>query len=79
MRNPATPFAAVIARFGGVDGLVNSAGIRGVGTLLDIDRALWQRNLAVNLEGTLRPSPEKLRLFSTQKNPYKTESPFQGI
>jgi meso-butanediol dehydrogenase / (S,S)-butanediol dehydrogenase / diacetyl reductase len=36
-----------------VDGLVNSAGIRGVGTILDIDRTLWQRNLAVNLDGTL--------------------------
>jgi len=46
-------FADVIGRFGGVDGLVNSAGIRGVGTVLDFDRALWQRNLAVNLEGTV--------------------------
>jgi NAD(P)-dependent dehydrogenase (short-subunit alcohol dehydrogenase family) len=46
-------FATVVERFGGVDGLVNSAGIRGVGTVLDIDRTLWQRNLAVNLEGAL--------------------------
>ena len=28
-------------------------GIRGLGTILNLDRALWQRNLAVNLEGTL--------------------------
>lgn len=44
--------AAAAARFGGIDGLVNSAGIRGVGSVLDTDSALWRRNMAVNLEGS---------------------------
>lgn len=44
--------AAVIERFGAVDGLVNCAGIRGVGELLDFDRGNWDRVLAVNLAGT---------------------------
>jgi NAD(P)-dependent dehydrogenase (short-subunit alcohol dehydrogenase family) len=39
-------------RFGGVDFLVNCAGIRGVGSILDTDVGLWRRNMAVNLEGS---------------------------
>lgn len=42
-----------IKRFGAVDGLVNSAGIRGVGQVLDFDREIWQRVLDVNLTGTV--------------------------
>ena len=42
-----------VARFGAVDGLVNSAGIRGVGQVLDFDRDIWQRVLDVNLTGTV--------------------------
>jgi NAD(P)-dependent dehydrogenase (short-subunit alcohol dehydrogenase family) len=38
--------------FGQIDGLVNSAGIRGVGSILDTDKSLWDRNIGVNLEGT---------------------------
>jgi len=39
-------------RFGNLYGLVNSAGIRGVGSVLDLDLASWRRVLAINLEGT---------------------------
>lgn len=46
-------FTRTVEAFGAVDGLVNSAGIRGVGSLLDTDPQLWRLNLAVNLEGTL--------------------------
>lgn len=41
-----------VARFGALDGVVNSAGIRGVGSILNTAHDLWDRNLAVNLEGT---------------------------
>jgi meso-butanediol dehydrogenase / (S,S)-butanediol dehydrogenase / diacetyl reductase len=40
------------ARFGKLHGLVNSAGIRGVGTVLDIDPDAWHRVISVNLDGT---------------------------
>ncbi|SAL01862.1 short-chain dehydrogenase/reductase SDR [Caballeronia calidae] len=40
-------------RFGVPFGLVNSAGIRGVGTVLDFDPLSWHRVLSVNLEGTV--------------------------
>jgi NAD(P)-dependent dehydrogenase (short-subunit alcohol dehydrogenase family) len=39
-------------RFGALHGLVNSAGIRGVGSLLDTSDDLLRRVLSVNLEGT---------------------------
>src|SRR6266851_3804685 len=41
-----------VRRFGKLDGLVNSAGIRGVGNILDTDPELWRQVLSVNLEGT---------------------------
>ncbi len=43
---------AAIDRFGIPDGLVNCAGIRCVGTVLDVDPEDWQRVIAVNLDGT---------------------------
>lgn len=45
-------FAAAKARFGAVDYLVNAAGIRGVGTVVDSTRDMWNRNIGVNLEGS---------------------------
>jgi len=41
-----------VGRFGQLNGLVNSAGIRGVGNILDTDPAVWRKVLSVNLEGT---------------------------
>jgi meso-butanediol dehydrogenase/(S,S)-butanediol dehydrogenase/diacetyl reductase len=43
--------AMTVERFAGVDGLANCAGIRGVGTVVDVDRQVWDRNLDVNLTG----------------------------
>jgi NAD(P)-dependent dehydrogenase (short-subunit alcohol dehydrogenase family) len=43
---------AAADRFGTPDGLVNCAGIRCVGSVLDVDPEDWQRVLAVNLGGT---------------------------
>jgi meso-butanediol dehydrogenase / (S,S)-butanediol dehydrogenase / diacetyl reductase len=40
-------------RFGRLDILVNCAGIRGVGSVLDVEPELWRRVQAVNTEGTL--------------------------
>src|SRR5260370_8465266 len=39
-------------RFGKLNGLVKSAGIRGVGNVLDTDPEVWRKVLSVNLEGT---------------------------
>ncbi len=45
-------FETVAMRLGPVDGLVNSAGIRGVGSVLDTSQELWRLNMSVNLEGS---------------------------
>jgi meso-butanediol dehydrogenase / (S,S)-butanediol dehydrogenase / diacetyl reductase len=44
--------SAAVKRFGKLHGLVNSAGIRGVGSILDLDPVTWRKVLAVNLDGT---------------------------
>lgn len=43
--------AAVVARFGRVDALVNSAGLTDRGTLLDTSPELFDRHIAINLRG----------------------------
>jgi meso-butanediol dehydrogenase/(S,S)-butanediol dehydrogenase/diacetyl reductase len=44
--------AGAVARFGKLFGLVNSAGVRGVGNVFDTDPETWRKVLAVNLDGT---------------------------
>lgn len=44
--------SGAVERFGQLHGLVNSAGIRGVGNVLDTSIETWERVLSVNLEGT---------------------------
>ncbi|GJH27056.1 SDR family NAD(P)-dependent oxidoreductase [Caballeronia novacaledonica] len=41
-----------VHRFGNLYGLVNCAGIRGVGNVLDLDPESWRKVLSVNLDGT---------------------------
>ena len=40
-----------VARWGGLDVLVNNAGISPRGTVESTDEALWERTLAINLKG----------------------------
>jgi NAD(P)-dependent dehydrogenase (short-subunit alcohol dehydrogenase family) len=44
--------SGAVQRFGKFHGLVNSAGIRGVGNVLDLDPEAWRTVLSVNLDGT---------------------------
>lgn len=57
-------FDAAEARFGGVDVLVNNAGIMKLASLADSDDALFDRQVAINLKGTfntLRQASRRLR------------------
>jgi meso-butanediol dehydrogenase/(S,S)-butanediol dehydrogenase/diacetyl reductase len=45
---------AAVERFGNLYGLVNSAGVRGVGNVLDFDDEAWRKVMSVNLDGTFR-------------------------
>ena len=51
-------FDAAETAFGGVDVLVNNAGIMGLATLTESDDTLVDRHLAVNLKGTINTSRE---------------------
>lgn len=60
----ATLFDAAEAAFGGVDVLVNNAGIMTLATIADSDDALIDRHLAINLKGpinTMREAAKRLR------------------
>ncbi|NTX07438.1 SDR family oxidoreductase [Myxococcus sp. CA040A] len=57
-------FDAAQTAFGGVDVLVNNAGIMSLSTLADTDDAVFERQIAVNLQGTfntLREAARRLR------------------
>jgi 3-oxoacyl-[acyl-carrier protein] reductase len=57
-------FDAAEATFGGVDVLVNNAGIMSLGTVAEMDDASFDRLIAVNLKGTfntLRAAAQRLR------------------
>lgn len=43
---------AAAAEFGGIDGVVNAAGIMPTGLLLDVPVATWRKTIEVNLTGT---------------------------
>lgn len=44
--------SGAVQRYGKLHGLVNCAGIRGVGTVIDFEPEAWQQVLSVNLDGT---------------------------
>ena len=57
-------FDAAIAAFGGIDVLVNNAGIMKLGAIGDSDDALFDRLIAVNLKGsfnTMREASKRMR------------------
>lgn len=54
-----------LEKHGRVDGLVNNAAIRPVGTLLDTDEATFDRTLAVNLKGPFLLCREVVPLMRT--------------
>jgi meso-butanediol dehydrogenase/(S,S)-butanediol dehydrogenase/diacetyl reductase len=51
--NVAELLSRSLEHFGSIDGVVNSAGVRGVGNILDTTRETWELNIRVNLEGIL--------------------------
>jgi NAD(P)-dependent dehydrogenase (short-subunit alcohol dehydrogenase family) len=49
----ATFVDAARQRFGRLHGLINCAGIKGVGNVLDVESDAWQQTMAVNVDGTV--------------------------
>lgn len=54
--------SAAESRFSHLDVLVNCAGVRGVGAVIDVEPEQWHRVHAVNLEGTLNTAQAFARL-----------------
>ena len=44
--------SAAVERFGNLYGMVNCAGVRGVGSVLDFEDEAWRKVMSVNLDGT---------------------------
>ena len=61
--------SGAVRRFGKLYGLVNSAGIRGVGNVLDLDPEAWRRVLSVNLDGTFNVCQAFARLVKEAQTP----------
>jgi meso-butanediol dehydrogenase/(S,S)-butanediol dehydrogenase/diacetyl reductase len=58
-----------VRRFGQLHGLVNSAGIRGVGNILDVQPETWRKVLSVNLDGTFNVCQAFARVVTEAKLP----------
>jgi meso-butanediol dehydrogenase/(S,S)-butanediol dehydrogenase/diacetyl reductase len=65
----ATFVSEAVRRFGKLYGLVNSAGIRGVGNVLDTDPEVWRKVLSVNLEGTFNMCQAFARAVNKAQTP----------
>ena len=61
--------SGAVQRFGKLYGLVNSAGIRGVGSVLDVDPETWRRVLSVNLDGTFNVCQAFARAVTEARTP----------
>ena len=59
-------FAAVTAAHGGLDVLVNNAGLGGTSTLIDMTDESWSRVIDITLTGTMRCTRAALRLMQEQ-------------
>ena len=62
-------FAGAREKFGRLNILVNSAAIRGVGSVIDVDAELWERVHAVNLTGTLNTVQSFAQALAAAKQP----------
>jgi meso-butanediol dehydrogenase / (S,S)-butanediol dehydrogenase / diacetyl reductase len=61
--------SGAVQHFGKLHGLVNSAGIRGIGNVLDLDPEAWRRVLSVNLDGTFNVCQAFARVVKEAQTP----------
>lgn len=61
--------ADAAGRFGTLHGLVNCAGVRGVGSVLDFEPEAWRRVLSINLDGTFNVCQAFARVVTAAKTP----------
>jgi len=61
--------SGAVQRFGKLYGLVNSAGVRGVGSVLDTEPDAWRRVISINLDGTFNACQAFARAMKEAKTP----------
>jgi 3-oxoacyl-[acyl-carrier protein] reductase len=66
-------FDSAESAFGGVDVLINNAGIMNLATIKDSDDALFDRHIAVNLKGTFNTLREAARRLRDGSPKFHTE------
>jgi meso-butanediol dehydrogenase/(S,S)-butanediol dehydrogenase/diacetyl reductase len=59
--------AAVLARFGRIDALVNAAGVSGYGTVDELSSEEWDRVVGINLKGTYLVSKHVVRAMKQRQ------------
>ena len=74
-----TAVAAIADRHGGLDGLINAAGLAILGTVEDTDYATWRRVLAVNLDGTFLGCKHALPLLKARGGSIVNLSSVSGL
>ena len=61
--------SGAMSRFGTLYGLVNSAGVRCVGNILDLEPDAWRRVISINLDGTFNMCQAFARALREAQNP----------
>ncbi len=59
--------SSIVSEYERLDVLVNAAGVEGYGTVLDIDRAEWERIISVNLTGTFVVCKQVVPVMTAQR------------
>ncbi|MBT2336598.1 SDR family oxidoreductase [Variovorax paradoxus] len=61
--------SGAVERFGKLHGLVNCAGVRGLGNVFDTEPENWRRVLSINLDGTFNACQAFVRAVKEAKTP----------
>jgi NAD(P)-dependent dehydrogenase (short-subunit alcohol dehydrogenase family) len=68
-----------LARFGGLDGLVNAAGVLGNGTALDTPTAEWERQMGVSVTGVMQVTRAAAEALKARKGAVVNISSVAGL
>lgn len=71
--------AAALARFGGLDGLVNAAGVLGNGSVLETTTEEWDRMMDVNVTGVMQVTRAAAEALKARKGAVVNLSSVAGI
>lgn len=68
-----------VARFGGLDGLVNAAGVLGNGSVLETPTAEWERQMGINVTGVMQVTRAAAEALKARKGAVVNVSSVAGI